>query len=90
MIVETVTAVYKNGILKPKKPLNLNEDELVEIQITRQAEIEKPLLSLWGIWEGLGELSYEDIQSVADEMHQVRMEKLFAMFDEPDDDMNNE
>lgn len=90
MIVETITAVYQNGILKPKKPLNLNEDELVEIQITRQANPEKPLLSLWGVWEGLGELSYEDIQSVADEMHQVRMEKLFAMFDAPDDAINNE
>ena len=36
MIVETVTAVYKNGILKPKKPLNLGEDEQVEIQIDRK------------------------------------------------------
>jgi predicted DNA-binding antitoxin AbrB/MazE fold protein len=89
MIGQTVTAVYKNGILKPQKPLNLAENEQVEIQILRTSEDEKPLLSLWGIWSGLGDLTYEDIQSVTREMHEARMKKLFALFDEPNE-MNDE
>lgn len=82
MIVETVTAVYKNGILKPKKPLNLGEDEQVEIQILRRPEVEKPVLKLSGALAGQGDFPFEEIQAITREMHQQRMDKLLAMFDE--------
>lgn len=52
MIIESVTAVYKNGILKPQKPLALVENEQVEIQILRRPAVTKPVLQLSCIFVG--------------------------------------
>jgi predicted DNA-binding antitoxin AbrB/MazE fold protein len=43
MTVQTVTAVYKNGVLKPQNPLNLAKNEPVEIQILQKPRSEKPI-----------------------------------------------
>lgn len=86
MNVQTVTAVYKNGVLKPQKPLNLAENEQVEIQIMQKPTTEKPILKLSGSLSGLGNFSYEEIQSITREMHEQHMNKLLASFDEPIND----
>jgi len=85
MIVQTVTAVYKNGVLKPQKPLDLAENEQVEIQILQKSKTEKPILKLSGVLSGLGDITYEEIQAITREMHEQRMKKLLALFDEPTD-----
>jgi predicted DNA-binding antitoxin AbrB/MazE fold protein len=83
MIIESITAVYKNGILKPQKPLALVENEQVEIQIFRRPAVAKPVLQLSGIFAGQGDFPYEEIQLITRELHQQRMDKLLALFDEP-------
>lgn len=85
MIVETVTAVYKNGILKPQKPLTLVENEQVEIQILRRSEVVKPVLKLSGVLAGQGDFPYEEIQAITRDLHQQHLNKLLALFDEPID-----
>lgn len=57
--METVTiqAVYKKGVLKPVKKLNLPENSLVEIKVTSMRKMKKdvPFASLIGVWENLPE-----------------------------------
>ncbi len=67
MNVQTVTAVYKNGVLKPQKPLNLAENEQVEIQILQKPTSEKPVLKLSSVLSGLGDITYEEIQAITRE-----------------------
>ncbi len=85
MIIQTVTAVYKNGILKPQKPLNLAENQQVEIQILQKSPTEKPILKLSGVLSGSGDITYEEIQTTIHVMHEQHMKKLLAPFDEPTD-----
>jgi predicted DNA-binding antitoxin AbrB/MazE fold protein len=65
MTSQHVTAIFQKGVLKPLKPLNLAENERVELQVIRQTNGERPILVLSGIWQGLGDLSYEGITTLA-------------------------
>ena len=89
MIIQTITAVYKNGVLQPKKPLNLTENEQVEIQILQKPASEKPVLKLSGALAGLGDITYEEIQAITREMHEQHMKKLLDPFDEPTNDSDD-
>ncbi|GMV34048.1 MAG: DUF104 domain-containing protein [Chloroflexi bacterium CFX1] len=54
----TVQAVYKKGVLKPVKKLNLPENSLVVVRVTpaRKAKKDLPFASLIGVWEYLPEV----------------------------------
>ena len=49
----TVQAVYEEGVLKPRKKLNLPEHSVVEIRISsaRSSKKRTPFASLIGVWE---------------------------------------
>ena len=44
-MIQTITAIYKGGILRPEKPLPLIDDETVEITIKRAAHPSRPALA---------------------------------------------
>ncbi len=89
MMGQTITAVYQNGILKPHKPLDLAENQQVEIQILPPPDIEKLVLNLSGALSGLGDISYEEIQAITREMHEQHLAKFLDVFDEPTDSDND-
>lgn len=71
----TVQAVYKKGVLKPKKKLNLPENSVVEIRVRAALTTKQkmPFASLIGVWEHLPEK-----ESVALEKALVRTRKRSA------------
>ena len=45
----TVSAVYENGVLKPKKPLALADGTEVQLTMTTQADEDDPFADIIGI-----------------------------------------
>jgi len=90
--VITVDAVYRNGIIKPLKPLSLQENERVKLRIFRQTDMmpsdlpASDFAALRGIWTGLGDPTYEEIKTITHEIADERLNSLLAEFDESDDD----
>ena len=39
-MIQNIQAIYKNGVLRPLKPLNLPEDEIVSIDVRDVSETE--------------------------------------------------
>jgi predicted DNA-binding antitoxin AbrB/MazE fold protein len=80
----TITAIYQNGMIKPLEPVNLSENERVVLQIIRGQEkgpVEPKIISLEGIWAGLGDPTFEEIEALTKEAHQERLNKLIASLD---------
>lgn len=40
-MIENIQAIYKNGVLRPLKPLDLPEDKIVEIDVRDVSETDK-------------------------------------------------
>ena len=81
----TINAIYQNGIIKPLEPVNLAENERVVLQIIRGQEkgpAEPKIISLEGIWAGLGDPTFEEIEALTKEAHQERLNKLMTSLDE--------
>ena len=57
MEAQIVRAVYKKGVLRPIKKLNLPENSIVEVRVTsmRKMKKETPFAALIGVWENLPE-----------------------------------
>ena len=75
MNVITINAIYQNGMIKPLEPVNLAENERVVLQIIRDQRkdaAERKLISLEGIWAGLGDPTFEEIEALTKEAHQER------------------
>ncbi len=71
----TVSAIYQNGIIKPLEPVNLAENEQVVLQIIRdqgKGPTEHKVISLEGIWAGLGDPTFEEIETLTKKAHQKR------------------
>ena len=53
----TVQAIYEEGVLKPRKKLNLPEHSVVEVRVRTRRAVKKetPFASLIGIWEHMPE-----------------------------------
>ncbi|HET7090531.1 MAG TPA: antitoxin AF2212-like protein [Anaerolineae bacterium] len=81
MTVKSVTAIYQKGMLKPLSSLPLVENERVEVSITRSETNNRPVLTLSGVWKGLGDPSYEDIVAVTHAAHRARLERLSSLLD---------
>jgi predicted DNA-binding antitoxin AbrB/MazE fold protein len=80
----TVSAIYQDGIIKPLEPVNLAENERVVLQIIRDQEkgpAERKVISLEGIWAGLGDPTFEEIETLTEKAHQKRLNKLIASLD---------
>jgi predicted DNA-binding antitoxin AbrB/MazE fold protein len=56
----TIKAIYSNGVLKPLKPLPLDENQTVEIQVTKISEATPKTKSLFGAFPALAAFSHED------------------------------
>ena len=81
----TINAIYQNGMIKPLEPVNLAENEQVVIQIIRdqgKGPDERQVISLEGIWTGLGDPTFEEIETLTEKAHQERLNKLIASLDE--------
>ncbi len=60
----TVQAVYKNGVLRPRKKLNLPENSLVELNVKKaKAPKQVAFHSLIGIWEDLPDSEMRDLET---------------------------
>jgi predicted DNA-binding antitoxin AbrB/MazE fold protein len=84
MNVITINAIYQNGMIKPLDPVNLAENEQVILQIIRDQEkgpAERKVISLEGIWAGLGDPTFEEIETLTEKAHQERLNKLIASLD---------
>jgi predicted DNA-binding antitoxin AbrB/MazE fold protein len=71
----TINAIYQNGMIKPLEPVNLAENERVVLQIIRDQGkdlTERKVISLEGIWAGLGDPTFEEIEALTKEAHQER------------------
>ena len=71
----TINAIYQNRIIKPLEPANLAENEQVVLQIIRDQgkdQTEPKVISLEGIWAGLGDPTFEEIETLTKEAHQER------------------
>ena len=80
----TINAIYQNGMIKPLEPVNLAENERVVLQIIRDQgkdAAEHKAISLEGIWAGLGDPTFEEIEALTKEAHQERLNKLIASLD---------
>lgn len=80
--METITtqAVYRKGVLKPKKKLDLPEETLVEVQIKKiSGHKENPFASLIGIWQ---DLSDSDVAGLERNLEKARRQsgKKIAQF----------
>ena len=80
MDVISVKAIYQNGVIKPLTPLTLPENEPVTLQIFRQTEETIPsdlppgdFAALRGIWIGLGDPTYEAIETITRQAAQERV-----------------
>jgi predicted DNA-binding antitoxin AbrB/MazE fold protein len=60
----TVQAVYRNGVLRPKKKINLPENSLVELKVRKAKPPKKQVAfhSLIGIWEDLPASEMRDLE----------------------------
>lgn len=80
----TINAVYQNGMIKPLEPVNLAENERVVLQIIRgrgKGPAEPKIISLEGIWAGLGDPTFEEIEALTQKAHQERLNKLIVSLD---------
>jgi len=71
----TINAIYQNGMIKPLEPVNLAENERVVLQIIRdqgKGPTERKVISLEGIWAGLGDPTFEEIETLTKQAHQKR------------------
>jgi len=60
----TVQAVYRNGVLRPKKKLNLPENSLVELKVKKaKAPKQVAFHSLIGMWEHLPDSEMQDLET---------------------------
>ncbi|MDO8753992.1 MAG: antitoxin family protein [Anaerolineales bacterium] len=60
----TVQAVYRNGVLRPRKKLNLPENSLVELKVKKaKASKQVAFRSLIGIWEHLPDSEMQDLET---------------------------
>ena len=63
----TINAIYQNGMIKPLEPVDLVENEQIVLQIIRDQDkgtIERKVISLGGIWAGLGDPTFEEIEAL--------------------------
>lgn len=60
----TVQAVYREGVLRPRKKLNLPENSLMELRV-KKAKAPKHVAfhSLIGIWEHLRDSEMQDLET---------------------------
>lgn len=78
MNVITINAIYQNGVIKPLEPVNLAENEQVVLKIVRgqgEGAAERKIISLEGIWAGLGDPTFEEIETLTERAHQERLKK---------------
>ena len=66
----TVQAVYKNGVFKPKKKLDLPENSVVEVQV-KLDKTQAGFGSLFGIWSHLSDAEVDDLEN---SLAQIRRE----------------
>ncbi|MGQ9627408.1 MAG: antitoxin AF2212-like protein [Anaerolineae bacterium] len=82
MNVITINAIYQNGVIKPLEPVNLAENEQVVLKIVRgqgEGAVERKIISLEGIWAGLGDPTFEEIEALTEKAYQERLKKLIAL-----------
>ncbi len=82
-----VTAIYTNGVLKPLKPLELEENEMVELDLTAPVKKRLPASdfgALYGIWRGLGDQLIVGLEEARRETN-AKLERIAREFDEPYD-----
>ena len=84
MVVQSITAIFQKGVLKPLVPLNLAENERVEVQIIQPEKSVRPTLALSGIWKGLGDPTYEEIAAITRGARQARLQELSSLLDRTD------
>lgn len=85
----SLKAVYRNGIFEPLEPVELEENEQVELEIRRQSsppasEKTSTFASLQGIWSHLSPDTIEDVERGIEEMRQqtaVRLERIADKLD---------
>ena len=81
MVSQHVVAIFQKGILKPLNPLDLTENERVELQVIRQVKDERPVLSLSGIWQGLGDPTLEEITALTKDAHEASLAQLVSLLE---------
>ena len=78
MTIQSITAVYQQGMLKPLQPLSLAENEQVEIQIIRSSATPKKVLKLSGILQGFGDATYEEIEAITKQVEDERWQNILT------------
>lgn len=69
----TVKAIYQDGVFKPTSPVNLPDDEWVELEVIQSLQQERKIASLRGIWkhalrsEGQGDWISETVAQIRQE-----------------------
>lgn len=56
----TLKAIYSNGVFVPLKPLALDEDQTVEIEVMIIPQTNPKIKSLYGAFPALAVFSHED------------------------------
>lgn len=77
----TVNTIYRQGVLYPLTLLPLPEETSVSVDITlpdAQATSASDFAALQGIWAGLGDPTYEEIETIAHKAAEMRWHSLLS------------
>lgn len=73
----TINAIYRGGVINPLEPVELPDNALVKVQITRQSgELKGNLAKYKGILAGRGDFSLEEIQETVHAATEAHLGKL--------------
>ncbi len=84
-MVTIIKAKYEDGVLKPLEPLNLPENQVVELRIEVKEERPRKIAKLKGIWADYlvgGPLSYEEIEAMTHDEHMHSLERTLRQVEE--------
>jgi predicted DNA-binding antitoxin AbrB/MazE fold protein len=84
-MVTIIKAKYENGVLKPLEPLDLPENQVVELRIEVKEERPRKIAKLGGAWAQYlkGEsLSFEEIQALTHDEHMRSLERTLRQVEE--------
>ena len=79
----TFKAIVKNGLLQPLEPLDLAENQIVDLEIVsgKDARVNVKLKGAWAKYLKDQSLSYEEIQSVTHSAQIEAMERSVREFE---------
>lgn len=73
----TIDAIYQDGVIKPLESIDLPDNILLKVQITRRdTGLKGGLAKYKGILAGKGEFSLEEIHRIIESATEYRLEKL--------------